>query len=79
MQYGKKITIEKVHEGKVVGTERFEEDSVSINDKADLVRELLNCADVVLKEGTEVKITLEPATNDSYLLRLVKTKEVKEN
>lgn len=76
-RYGKNITIEKVHNGTVTSTERFEEDSLSIQDKAELVRELLVCADNVLEEGVEVSIKLEPATNGSYLLRLVKSKQIK--
>lgn len=74
-RYGKNIIHEHEFDGKIASVKKWREDSISVNDRTELARELLSAADACMNEKVEVSITLEPAKNDSYLLRLIKTKE----
>lgn len=77
IRYGKKIRIETVINDEVTDTRYVFEESIKIENKADLARELLVCAETVINEGIGVDVKLEPAKNETYLVRLVKTMEVR--
>ena len=77
-KFEKLTTVENRVDGKTTSTKQYHEESLSIKDKPELMTQILDALDDVLVRGAKtVKFEIEAPTNDSYLVRLVKTKEVR--
>lgn len=77
-KFGKNITIEKEFDGRITSVEKLREDSISINDREELIKEVIEGIELVLSaKSRRVEIIIEAPTNGTYLVRLVKKREVR--